>query len=144
MDDTAYVRERARVEALISRWVHVAGLAQWILRFDWYREPLPRHDMAPEGGPAMDCAAQWEYCSAQIRVSLPKVARLDEQELEQYFLHELGHAFLAELVDARGPARKKAEERTATMFAKVLRWTREAGRDDVTANQGETGGQEEG
>jgi len=128
MDDKAYRAQKARVEALIEKWVKPVGLGYWRLTFSWYREPLPPYPgkQAPSAPDVvlMDVRADWRYNQAFIRVCLPEVAELDDDHLEWAFVHELMHVFLNEMRYYGDDGRKEHEERVASHLASAFIWLR--------------------
>lgn len=140
MNDAAYEVEKERVERLYDTWAKAMGLhADWIINVTYFRTPL---DVRPIGdrkrppecenvkyGRVMQVYCQWEYMTADVEVSCPLTARLDDRQLTEYFLHELGHLFLSGLANLHaGPSGKighawyMLEEHTATRLAFAFLW----------------------
>lgn len=123
MTDSEYEAQKARIQALIERWVKPLGLAWWKLNFEWERDRCKDDVTLGDGYSthvAMRCYADWRYMEATIIVFLPSVAERRDDELEPLFVHELMHVFLREM-------REKGldhEERVATTLAKAFVWVR--------------------
>lgn len=89
MTDAEYNAQRARVAALIDRWVDPLGVALvWSLRFRYQRA-------ADEKSPrcAFKCTTEWRYRRAVIDCYLPELVDLDDDDLEFGFVHDLCHTF---------------------------------------------------
>jgi hypothetical protein len=128
MTDADYRAQKKRVQALAARWEPSLGLRWWRLTYTWFREPFEDKPRV-----AMQCGQQYEYRCANIDVSLPLCADMDDDALEHYLLHEYGHILLDAMATYRElgeePFRLQ-EEHTATTLATIFQWVREAGRED--------------
>lgn len=125
MSDEAADAQKARVMELYARWGDPLGLGwQRAVTFEWHRGPIPDYPRA-----AMACCVQWQYKSAAISVCLPKIADLNDDDLEWAVVHELIHVFLGGLVEAHdnrvdADAFRMIEEHTASTLAQAVMWLR--------------------
>lgn len=139
MNDTEFNEQKARIEALIDRWKDPLGLGWWNIDFQYCREgELERthgHDPESRFTALMDCSVEWQYLNACIRINMPMIATRDDDDIENAFVHELMHVFVAEMQVpewADAPAAifqslRDHEERVVSMLARVIVWTRNEG-----------------
>lgn len=123
MNDAEYETQKARVKALVDRWIKPLGLGWWTIHIFYEREPLTRHsDLAPGWTALFETTALWQYATATITAYLPDLADESDDDLDELFLHELGHILVCEL--RQDEDRRAHEERVATMLAKAFCWLR--------------------
>jgi hypothetical protein len=122
MNDVEYQTQKARLERLIERWVDPLGLHWWHLSFAYVRD-----DFEVDGKPAPEtagrCTANWRYLQAHIAFNMSRVLELDDEDLEQCFVHELTHVFLNEARES-GDDWLDHEERVASTIANAFVWLR--------------------
>lgn len=128
MNDVEYEAQKARIVALQERWVKPIGLGGWRIKTAYRREAFTDDRFTKA---AMICTAKWQYMEALIEVSCSKIADMGDDELEQAYVHELGHIFLNEMAKgcekcaADGQA-SNHEERVATTLALAFIWLRDS------------------
>lgn len=132
MTDAEYEAQKARVDAVLAKWVNSIGLGWWRLSYVWSRDPA----VEGEGGASSDktaavCTVLWQYLCATITFYLPTLADEDDSHLEWIIVHELMHVFLREMRWTNDDGDNiDHEERVATMLAHGFMWAREAGFDE--------------
>lgn len=151
LTDAEVAHERDRIERLHATWAKALGVPHaWTIHTQYYREPLdarphPDRQRPPECehvryGRAMQVTAQWEYQTADLEINCLLTARLTDEELTEYFLHELGHLYLAGLATVHGGRQEPVdhawyllEEHTATTLAFAFKWLAEGAWTDGLA-----------
>lgn len=135
MTDAEAEAQKARVQALIDKWLVPLGLRWWRLHFQYDRAPK-----ATDGEISRcvaECWPDWRYGEATIRFYLPCVADQDDDELEYAFVHECQHCFLHETREGAHedgwPHEEHAATRLALAFQSVWRCAFEAGREAALA-----------
>jgi hypothetical protein len=129
VNDEAYEAQKARVQALIDRWVKTIGLGWWRITYVHRRS---FSDIQSAGGnyeEKMRCEANWRYGHACITVFVPAIEDLSDNALEWLFVHELMHVFLNEMkVENQGQAdhQQEHEEHVASSLASAFIWLRES------------------
>lgn len=130
MDDAEYEHQKARIQALIERWLKPLGLHWGRTTFIYERDSgefqrLRDEHCGDNSGldrPAVAfCTADWRYGQASIYFNMLVVAGEDDDVLEEYFVHELMHIFLSEMREEG----RDHEERVATTLAKAFLWLRD-------------------
>lgn len=140
MTDPEFDHEVARVERLHDTWCSAMGLrGDWHITVHYFRQPL---DVRPVGdrlrppecesvkyGRVMQILCQWEYQTADIEVNCLLAALLNDDDLTEYFLHELGHLLVSGLTTLHAGQSHKVshawyllEEYTATRLAWAFKW----------------------
>lgn len=134
MNDREYEETKARIVALVERWVRATGLGWWKITSAYDRtggdfaEAIERTGNFQRGSAAR-CFAEWRYGIATILWNMPLIAEFDDEELEMVVVHELMHVFLNEMASPK-PADLAHEERVATSLQKAFMWARDAARDE--------------
>jgi hypothetical protein len=130
LDDRSYRRNKARINKLFKKWVHVLGLGFWSVDVTFWREPVP----GGEGGLYVqaDCVARWEYRRAFVRIDVPASDSLDDVSLEKVIIHELVHALVNEMRE-KGI---KHEESVVTGLTQAIWWTY---KDGITTGKRQEG-----
>ena len=123
MKTKGFKRQRRRVRRLADRWVKPLGLSWW--RVDHLYYDRRKRFKTKRGEVLFYVRADWRYAQAAIDVNLPLVAQMSDEELEEYYVHELSHIFLSEMRPAKGDG-DDHEERVATTLAKAFVWLRGA------------------
>lgn len=124
MTKKARKKQIARLRALREKWHQCLGMLHWKTSHNFHRGEFRMKEGKSKDAVGA-CYADWRYCEAVFDWNLRKVARVDDEDLELIFVHEMMHAHLAELRMGRS---MDHEERVATMLARAFLWTREAGR----------------
>jgi len=128
MKDKDYKIQVKRIKSLIKKWVKPMGLGWWRIDFIYERQEaganLSEADYSPKdiGGNwmcAMETRADPYYLTASVTCYLPTIQELDDEDLEEYFLHELMHIFLRPMHHAKT---SKEEELVATKLAQAFIW----------------------
>ena len=138
MNDAEFEAQRARVQALVDRWLPRLGLKWWVRI-----EVVFVRDQAQMGNEHADahCHASWEYRAATLTFSLPKCADLDDEMLESIVVHELCHVLTAGF-DSLIPDDKQESpiiEHTVTSLAQAFLWVRDFAANGEMSLQGEQG-----
>lgn len=128
MTDAEYEAQKARITALIDRWLYPMGLGYWKLTFQYERKGLrpTDNDAAQNWQPMMDVASKWQYLSADIRIGLPDIQDISDDDLENHFVHELSHVLVNEMREGEKGECSLHEERVCSMLANAFLWVRAA------------------
>ena len=128
MKRKAFERQRERIVALADHWISQLGIGWWSVTHYYarsakeYRE-CTGHDPVTS---LMTCVTDWRYRTASITVNCPLTRDVTDNELEEFYIHELMHIFLSEMsVDAGD--RQDHEERVATTLARAFLWVENRG-----------------
>ena len=112
-------RQRRRIRALLKKWRFVLTLDEWDITNNFVDGPI-----VVDGEVSSDAVAsarvRWEYRRATLSWNTQEVAKLNDADLEEVFLHESMHVLLNEMREVVA-GNIKAEERSATTFALVVR-----------------------
>ncbi len=139
MNDAEYEAQKDRIEALREKWVKPLGLGWWRIVIDYVRQGWPRTEEqeATSSYPIMECAVRWEYLQAMIKVNVPELVDMDDDRLEECFVHELCHIFVNELreVSPDHDGWIKHEERVVTHLAHAFLWLRKHVEDTHAVSQ---------
>lgn len=131
MDDAKYEAQRERVVTLADRWIRAIGLGWWRITnsYDRTGEDFADSTVRSGGyrtGTAARCFPEWRYGFATIVWNMPEVAEMDDEQLENTFVHELMHLYLHELRGDEDGDHLDHEEHAATSLAKAFIWIRDA------------------
>ena len=128
MNDEEFEAQKARVQALVDRWLPRMGLNWWVeIKIDYKRDQAEM----PSSHADANCNASWEYKVATIVFSLPKCAALSDYLLEETVVHELCHVLTAgfdELVPS-DLMESAIIEHTVTSLAQAFMWVRDFAAD---------------
>lgn len=130
MDDKEYEAQKARVKALIDKWLTPLYLKWYDLDIDWHRE---KHCEHPDD--AFRVNSRWRYADATIYAYLPNIVDYDDEHLELVFIHECMHIVVNEMRPMDGDAHAhpddwlEHEERVCTMLAKAFQCVRDYAKD---------------
>lgn len=124
MNDAEYAAQKARIVALIERWPKPLGLAWWRITHVYDRDTTPPGGSSAASQVTARCDADWRYLYGRLTWYMQAVADLEDDELEQVFVHELMHVFLNELRHD-DPNHNAAEERVASHLASAFIWLRQ-------------------
>lgn len=137
MTDREVTATKGRVLKAYRRWSTVTGMTAWFVDHVWYR-----NGTAGDGSPITAGRAQirWEYFQAQFHWNLEILSEDSDDELDRIVRHEICHALVAEMrewatddvTEEKSKEAMKHEERTVSMLASILKWTREQGQRDRT------------
>lgn len=132
MNDAEYEAQVERVKVIRERWHKLILPHDWTIRYDFLREPN-----VVDCGTHLDvaigmCEASWEYMRATITFSMPEVAQVDDDELEETLIHECCHVLVAEMNAEREPSSSahNHEERVVTQMALAFSRVRDAFRTE--------------
>ena len=127
MDDAAFEAEQERIRALMDRWWgrDFDILRGWKVKVIYQRHQGEQRDVSGEPWYcAASCSADWRYLDATITVYCQTTATLDDEELEETFVHECCHVLTNEMREEG----VEHEERVCTTVARALLDAREQGR----------------
>ena len=135
MDDAAYNKQKRRLQILAEKWIGPLGLKWWKVDIVYSREPIP--SSAGEGWNCIGKASvRWEYLDAKITFDMQAIEGMDDDRLEQLFVHECCHILVHEMrewcqseglgTDAMAAAMKH-EERVVCQLTSAFLWTHKAG-----------------
>lgn len=132
MRDKEYNFQKKRIQKLIKKWVGPLGLRWYRLKFNYHDVPnMEESDYEPKSidgmwETAMATCADHNYCTASIDFYLPTIAKIkDDDEVEEYFIHELMHIFLRPMHSKETAAQ---EELVATKLAQAFFWVTKKGK----------------
>lgn len=128
MTDKEYEAQKKRIRRLTKKWFHKLGLGWWKIDIEYSRvssDPFEKTAYSPKliSGKwvsVMATSADPWYRKALITCYLPEVSTLDDEELEETYLHELMHVFLSPM---KNPKFAKEEEAVAQSLAKAFIWS---------------------
>ena len=125
MDDAEFERQKRRISDLADRWIKPLGLNLGRVRLIFERDSGVFEEshakftgVVPPAGlkPAAFCLTDWRYIDSSIHFNLYETFGLDDEELEETFVHELQHIFLNEMREEG----IDHEERVATTLARAF------------------------
>lgn len=138
MTDKEYKREKQRIQKLIEKWVRPIGLGWWRIKFEYEREEPDSREKtayAPKvvgdyWRSVMVTTCDPNYLRASVVSYLTQTRNIDDEELEETFVHELMHIFLAPMSHEDHAAE---EERVATLLARgfIYMTSKEGGDEDA-------------
>ena len=128
MNDKEYKVQKERIRKLIKKWVKSLGLNWYEITFEYERGI--RTDTTPTAYSPKVVKGVWEtvmetevdpyYGRAVIVCYLGVIKNLEDQDLEETFLHECMHIFLSPMHNKK---ENKQEELVATRLAKAFIWS---------------------
>ncbi len=141
MTDKEYREQKARIKALIPKWVYPLGLRWWKVTFEYERDGLELGAHIENNGSAQCLArtsVRWQYLDALIVWNMPALVGTDDEELEKSFVHELCHIFVHEMREWAGEEMEKDkltdairhEERVVTQLTAAMLWLRKHAFDE--------------
>lgn len=118
--------QKRRVQRLADKWIQPLGLGWWridlLYSTEVDRSGMTTYQPADIGGTyetVFAVGTDHNYMIARITAILPVIAQIEDERLEEYFVHELMHIFLR-------PMRTKQcageEEQVATRLARAFLW----------------------
>lgn len=131
MNDEEFERQKKRIQTLTERWLKPLGMNWGRLhivyerdsgRFEEERAKYGRADERGTGTCLAFCRTDWRYAESTIVFNILCVVDLDDDELDEAYVHELMHVFLNEMREEG----IDHEERVATSLAKAFVWLRDA------------------
>ena len=130
MTDKEYAFQKKRVLDLRKKWHSLLGLGWWKVEFNFCREPKDSSEKstyAPKavGGfwsVVMETSSDPYYLTANVTCYLTECMKLDDSDLEETYLHEMMHIFLAPMQHNK---KSGEEERVATSLARAFQWVGE-------------------
>lgn len=146
MKKKTYKRLRKKLLALSEKWCKPIGLGWWriTLSYDRTGESFKDSESTENGyhsGVAARCFPDWRYSVATIVCNMPELARLDDEQLEYIFVHELMHIFLHEMREGANERKQLPhEERVATALAKAFIWHAEHLQSNVIQRESNNNG----
>jgi hypothetical protein len=105
-----------RINRLIKKWHQVLGLDEWRVVHEYVDGASDMPHGFQDGGYVATTQANWQYCEAVIRWDVRVMAELEDEYLEESFLHECFHVLVAEI----GDEPHGSEERVVTKLARIL------------------------
>lgn len=128
MTDAEYEATKARIDAMLDRWIPLLGLVDWHIYREYRRQDsddLRRMDGNTE---VARCHVIWEYEEIGMSWWLPLIFEEEwtDERLEPVVVHELMHIVVREM---REDAKRKGilhEERVSTRLARAFVRTRQA------------------
>lgn len=131
LKDTEFNLQRERIRKLYEHWSVPCGLT-------WWKDMQLEYVNAPNADDIRTTASatsSWEYRFATLTFYMPKIAELDDEELEDVLVHEIAHLLVAPITatwrgmpeDQLRVTYRQLEESTVANMASVLRWTHKAG-----------------
>lgn len=132
MTDKEHEIIKARIQKLIDKWYHTLGLGWYRTDMVWARD----HDEEKR-----DTAARtkwsWQYRTAEITWFLPVCMNQNDEELERIVVHEFAHILTGSMAQNAPDTDEYSQmmEYGTETVARSLMWARNAGRDDLLAEQ---------
>ena len=128
IDKVDKVKEKNRVIEMANKWFNLLNLYQWKISFVF--EVKREIETTYRPGELKMVEDTWEiamttqvdpyYLQARITVWLPVTADMDDNELEETFLHECIHIMVSPISK---PSKSKEEELVATTIARGIKNT---------------------
>ena len=120
MTDAEHQAQVERLQFLRERWMPLLPFFdQWTVKHFLFRDDSGFENTG--GSAVAETETLWEYLRVLISWNTSAMRGMADDELEVYFLHELMHGILREMV---GKKHTLAEERTATLLAKAFSYLR--------------------
>lgn len=117
MNDAQYETQKARVMRRVVCWQHNLWLGQWRIEMEWHRGALPtEQETSDEWEALFRISVRWQYMKALMKVNLPAVGALDEDDLD-----ELLHCVVNEMRWVKEGI--EHEERVVTHLQKIMTWS---------------------
>ena len=113
MTEREAARQRRRIERFWKKWRRTLGLDEWETALNFNDGEYIQQDGEASGEAVASAHARWQYRHASVSFNLERVARLDEEDLEQMVIHEAMHIILNEMREEG----VKHEERVASSLA---------------------------
>lgn len=121
MTDKEYREVKRKIKKLMKKWLTPLGLRWWRFTLNYIRDRSPERttDYAPKSineiwvAAFTTCCDPW-YRTAIIDCFIPTLKDLPEDELEDYFVHELMHIIMSPMHTKQ---KAKEEEMVATNLA---------------------------
>jgi hypothetical protein len=130
VDDKTYDQTKQRTQAILNRLVDALGLGR--TRFDLVFHRDPPHHNEDGATPTMEIAPNRVYGQALLSVYATSVANLDDDELAEAILHELGHYAIHPISKyGSSPEYDALEELVCTDLAVMMRSLISATGDEV-------------
>lgn len=127
MTDKEYREQKQRIRKLKDKWFKNLGLGWWRINISYIRDEkfTGKAEYAPKvfNGiyeAAFVVSTDYYYNSASIDCYLSILKDLPDDELEEYFLHELMHIILNPM---HTKATSNQEELVATKLAQAFLWS---------------------
>lgn len=131
MNDEDFEHQKKRIQTLTERWVKPLGMNWGRLHIVYERDSGVFQELRQKfcdtshdrGGRGLAfCTSDWRYAESTIYWNMFMVFGLDDDELEEFYVHELMHVFLSEMREDG----ISHEERVATSLAKAFIWFRDS------------------
>ena len=141
LTDKEFNKADRRIKALVRKWVRPIGLGWWKVSVSVYRSEteMPVTGNAQQADPqwtrAMSTHVSWAYRDAKINVNGEYALNAKDSDLENSFLHELGHIFVNEMrslprnADSFSNNWIEHEEHVCSALASAFEWIYRAGVD---------------
>ena len=135
MNDKEYKIQKERVIAIRDRWHSLLGLGWWKISFYFCREQKDKtqpssyspKNINDEWTTVMDVSCDPYYLTASVNCYLQECALLNDEELEEIYLHEMMHVFLYPI---KNKQKMDEEERVATTLARAFQWVKQGKKND--------------
>jgi hypothetical protein len=123
MTDSEYDRVKERLMNLKDFW-RVIGIGWWHIRLELEREGIRQTDAQYVSAEQtfFRVSVDWRYMEATIHCSMPALATLDDETLEEMFVHELMHIMVNEMRSDAGTNSIDHEERVCQTLALGFCW----------------------
>lgn len=127
LTDDQYERQKARIQRLMKRWHEPLGMAWWTWDLSYHRGAIS--DESPRT--VFKIYVRFRYQDVRLHSNLDLVQDMNDDDLEQAFVHEMAHVFTIPLKTAsaegwNAKAINDLEEHQATSIGRSLQWLREA------------------
>lgn len=108
------------IKKYLDIWTYRLGLRWWHIEARFIDDPttIIRTFTDPEDVLART-TVRWEYAQAVISFNIPAWDDVDDDEIEEYVIHELCHVLVNEMQEGE----THHEERVVTSLAKAFLWT---------------------
>jgi len=95
MKKKAFKQQKSRVVPLFSKWAGRLGLQNYLITVTYYskKKDFRKESKAPRTA-VMSVTPDWRYLVADIRVCVPRLVDLSDEDIERCVIHELLHVVL--------------------------------------------------
>lgn len=126
LTDKEYREQRTRIRKLVKKWRVPLGLTHWNFDTEYCRVPMGEVDGFRRVATA---SVKWEYLDALLSFNMLEIRDMDDDRLEEVFVHECCHVLINEMREwdnGSVEAKIRHEERVVCTLTNAFLWVRKA------------------